>query len=403
MSDKEAFHIKPPTPKPTHINKTVIVLLVGLAALVFSVVLITAFRAPSHHSHTKNAWHDNNTPEKSAVIEQLPNDYQHISPQPSGDSAAMRAMRAQQAALAKQLAALQEKLQHQPVHSQADKQAATSVMFFPGIQPPSKKIKTSNTAAASDKKDKASDEGKHSKHTRVNRYVQQNMQKQKLAFLQESDDEDTKNIYNTHHLETPLSPDEIQAGTIIPAILITAVNTSLPGEIVSQVNEDLYDTVTGNTLLIPKGSRLVGQYDSQVAYGQTRVLIVFKRIIMPNGESILLSNAQGTDLFGQSGMQGSVNNHWGRVMGAAVLSSVLSLGTGAVSDNSYGNDNNFYRSSGQGAAIGVASNVSQVGQQLTDRAINIQPTLVIPAGYAFNIIVNKDMVLTPYLNALASA
>jgi type IV secretion system protein VirB10 len=129
-----------------------------------------------------------------------------------------------------------------------------------------------------------------------------------------------------------------------------------------------------------------------------RALIVFNRIVRPDGTSILLSKFTGADVQGEAGMQGSVDNHWSRVLGAATLSTILSMGAGIASDGERYKDSDgvWQRSSKQNALLGAAGGISQVGQTLTNRAIDIQPTLNIPAGYEFNVIVNKDMIMTPY-------
>ncbi len=225
-------------------------------------------------------------------------------------------------------------------------------------------------------------------------YEKQNMQNQKLAFLQSSAKDDNA-IYDQHRLVKPVSPYEVQAGTIIPSLLLTAINSSLPGTAVAQIKQDVYDTVSGHFLLIPKGSRIIGHYDSKIAYGQTRILIVFTRIIMPNGNSIQLSRFSGSDLNGAAGLDANINNHWLRILSAASISTILSLGTG-IAGGEFRYDNTLYPSYAQNALYGAANSISSTGQQLAGRAMNIQPTLTIAPGFQFNVIVNKDMILTPY-------
>ena len=224
-------------------------------------------------------------------------------------------------------------------------------------------------------------------------FESQNMQSQKINFLQEENTSD--GVYNTHGLIKPASKYEVQAGTIIPAVVITAINTSLPGVVIAQVTQNVYDTVTGKYLLIPKGSKVIGKYDSRIAYGQTRILIAFNRIIMPNGNSIQLNNFNGSDLAGTAGFNGNVNNHWMRVLGSATISTLLSVGTG-IASNSYYNNNNYYPSPMQNALSAAGGSMASTGQQLAGKAMNIQPTITVPAGFEFNVIVNKDMVLEPY-------
>lgn len=149
-----------------------------------------------------------------------------------------------------------------------------------------------------------------------------NRQERKEAFLGE--DVDTV-IYNPHRLQEPVSPYQVMAGTIIPASLITGLNSDLPGQVIAQVTEHVYDTPTGQHLLIPQGSKLLGRYDSVVAYGQSRALVVWSRIIMPDGTSITIDNLPAVDMSGYAGLEDKVDHHSWQLFKAAILSSVLSV------------------------------------------------------------------------------
>jgi len=154
----------------------------------------------------------------------------------------------------------------------------------------------------------------------------QNMQDRKTAFLNASTDRKT---VSDDHLEAKASPYVVQAGTVIPAALITGIRSDLPGQITAQVTEAVYDTPTGKYLLIPQGAKLIGQYDSSVAFGQSRVLLVWTRIIMPDVASIVLERQPGADTGGYAGLEDQVDNHWGMLFKAAVLSTLLSVGAEA--------------------------------------------------------------------------
>jgi type IV secretion system protein VirB10 len=194
-------------------------------------------------------------------------------------------------------------------------------------------------------------------------------------------------------LRAPLSPWEVKAGSIIPAALITAINSDLPGEIVAQVTEAVYDHATGRTVLIPQGSRLIGVYDAQVVYGQQRALIAWTRLIMPDGRSINIGSMSGSDLSGAAGLQDQVDGHFGQLARGIFLSSVFSVGAASAQDAGS-------RSSGElvinSAAAGAANSAQQVGQQITQRDLSRQPTLKIRAGFPLTVLVNKDMSLAPY-------
>ncbi|HTX51687.1 MAG TPA: TrbI/VirB10 family protein [Caulobacteraceae bacterium] len=191
----------------------------------------------------------------------------------------------------------------------------------------------------------------------------------------------------------PVSPWEVKAGTVIPAALITAINSDLPGEIIAQVTEPVYDHVTGRTVLIPQGARLIGQYDSQIAYGQERALIAWNRIVMPNGRSINIGAMEGADLTGASGLHDRVDGHFWQLARGIVLSTVFSAGAASAQDASTRSSGGFVLNS---AGSGVSTEATQVGQEITTRDLNRQPTLTVRAGWPLRVLVNKDMILAPY-------
>lgn len=214
----------------------------------------------------------------------------------------------------------------------------------------------------------------------------QNMQDRKLAFVNAAVDRRTVSL---DRVQEKASPYVVQAGTVIPAALITGIKSDLPGTITAQVTEHVYDTPTGKHLLIPQGARLIGQYDSQVAFGQSRVLLVWNRIIMPNGTSIVLERQQGADAEGYSGIEDDVDYHWGQLFRAAILSTLLGVGTEIGASN---NENEIARAIRQSSQ----DTASDVGRQLIRRQLNIQPTLTIRPGFPVRVIVNRDLILQPY-------
>jgi type IV secretion system protein VirB10 len=214
----------------------------------------------------------------------------------------------------------------------------------------------------------------------------QNMQDQKLAFLNGPSDAPT---VSSNRLTPAASPDIIQAGTVIPAALITGIESDLPGQITAQVTENVYDSPTGQYLLIPQGARLIGEYNSEVAYAQTRVQLIWTRLIMPDGASIVLDNQPGADTQGYSGLQDGVNNHWGALFEAALFSTFLSVGAEAGTSNQ---ENNLI----QAIRSGASDSFNQAGQQLVERELNIQPTLTIRPGFPVRVIVTRDFVLASY-------
>ena len=214
----------------------------------------------------------------------------------------------------------------------------------------------------------------------------QNMQNRKTAFLNASTD---KRTISPDRLDAAASPYVVQAGTVIPAALITGIRSDLPGQITAQVTEAVYDSPSGKYLLIPQGAKLIGQYDSSVAFGQSRILLVWTRIIMPDGNSIVLERQPGADAEGYAGLEDEVDNHWGMLFKAAVLSTLLSVGAEAGTSQ---DENNLV----QAIRSGASNSISQTGQQIVQRQLNIQPTLTIRPGFPVRVIVTRDLVLAPY-------
>lgn len=217
----------------------------------------------------------------------------------------------------------------------------------------------------------------------------QNGQERKLLFVNVPVDRRTT---APDRLSRPASPFVIQAGTIVPAALITGIRSDLPGQVTAQVTENIFDTPTGRIKLVPQGARLVGLYDSQVSFGQSRVLLVWTRLIMPNGRSIVLERQPGTDVAGYSGLEDQVDNHWKELLGAAALSTLLEVG----SELGAGADNESNSAVLQALRLGTANSVNQTGQQVVRRNLNIQPTLTIRPGFPMRVIVNRDVILEPY-------
>jgi type IV secretion system protein VirB10 len=218
----------------------------------------------------------------------------------------------------------------------------------------------------------------------------QNGQDRKLAFINASVDRRTT---SPDRLARPASPYVVQAGTVIPAALITGIRSDLPGQITAQVTENVFDTPTGRLFLIPQGARLIGVYDSQVAFGQSRVLLVWTRLILPNGRSIVLERQPGADTGGYAGLEDQVDNHWIELFKAAALSTMLGVGTQLGSGSDTGSNNSDII---QALRRGAGDTLNQTGQQVVRRNLNIQPTLTIRPGFPVRVIVNRDLVLEPY-------
>ena len=215
-------------------------------------------------------------------------------------------------------------------------------------------------------------------------------QTRKLAFLKAGPE---KEIYNPHAQQTPVSPYQLMAGTIIAASLVTGLNSDLPGFVIAQVTEHVYDSVSGRFLLIPQGSRLVGRYDSVIAHGQQRALLVWQRIIRPDGSSIQIDNLPATDTAGYAGLQDGVDLHTWQLLKGIGLATVLGVGT-SLAFGPTTNDSDLVRALRE--STGQTTN--RAGQRLIERELNVQPTLTVRPGWPLRIIVHKDIILTPYRN-----
>jgi type IV secretion system protein TrbI len=217
-----------------------------------------------------------------------------------------------------------------------------------------------------------------------------NLQERKNDFLARAGVSDAE--YLEKAVSLPRSPFEVKAGTVIPTVLITGINSDLPGQVVAQVRENVYDTVTGNHLLIPQGSRLLAAYDSMVAWGQERVLVCWNRLIRPDGSSITLGCMPGVDLAGYAGFADEVDNHWWRIISGAAFSSLLA----ATAQRSQGDVTGFQPTFPQVWASGAAGQINQTGQQVTQKNLQIQPTITVRPGFSVNVLVTKDLVIAPY-------
>ena len=225
-------------------------------------------------------------------------------------------------------------------------------------------------------------------------YREQNAQSEKGQFQQsgEAPEEDYLKTTRT----PPLSPWVVQSGTVIPAALPHRLVSDLPGDLIAEVARDVYDSPTQKYVMIPAGSRLVGEYNSSVMYGQNRVQIVWTAIYFPDGSFIDLDRMPSHAADGAVGLKDQVDNHWKRVIGGVALSSVLAAGL-QISQNRTNGSVLTYPSAGQEAAAAIGTQAAQLGEQITNRYLNIQPTLRIRPGEIFSVSVKKDMVFPgPY-------
>ena len=212
-------------------------------------------------------------------------------------------------------------------------------------------------------------------------------------------DPNSLNTYNGYrdrwklntHLEPPTTPYILRTGAVIPALLLSAMNAELPGTVTAQVSQDVYDTPTGNYLLIPQGARLVGEYSNAIQYGQARIFVAWQRIIYPDGSALDIGAMPGADQQGEAGFNDQVDNHFLRIFGSAILMSAVTAATNwATNHNQVGfNSNGYSASSAISEAVG--QQLGQATAHLLEKNLSIAPTLVVRPAYRFNIVVTKDL------------
>ena len=391
------------------LNKKLIVALACIVFVIFMGIIINALSTPVQAPKVSIPTATNAANAQSATpLANLPPNYgaadqiNTIMMRGVGGPAMQKllnTLQSQQTQLQTQLAALKTQGGQ---NNQFSTQASNSSIFFAGGAP-----STQNTAAAAAPAVAAKPTDSDSSDTSKDDYAQQNMQGQKLDFITS---QPNKNIYNTNTVQYPASPYILQAGSVIPGVLQTTISTDLPGVITAVVSQDVFDSITGKYLLIPRGSRLIGEYNSTVSYGQTQVQAKFTRLIRPDGTSIILPNQPGINGVGTSGLSDEVDNHWAKIIGAGVLAAIFNI-PGIIATNQMNNSTtysgggyplpttvsqNLGISAGAGALQGVGQSASNVGNAIASKSLNIQPTLIVNSGYQFAIMVTKDIVLPPY-------
>ena len=375
---KQELRLRPERPPVTRLSRTVLMSLATLAALTVSGALIWALFQNGAHSKAAEELHTTDSKQPPDELAALPRDYTVVKPAPQLGHPIL-------ADLAPSTVSAQA---NEPVAppddhlAQEDEAARTSHLFFSSTTGSDRPTTVKSPAATSDEGSATAVSGAEP----VDPVAALSMQRQKQAFLKAPTDHST---VSPDRLESPASRYVVQAGSVIPAALITGIRSDLPGQVTGQVTEHVYDSPTGRYLLIPQGSKLIGLYDSQVAFGQNRVLLVWTRLILPNGRSIVLERQTGADAEGFAGLQDEVDNHWGQLFMGAALSTLLGIGSqlGATNDDD---------AIAQAIRQGSSNSTSQIGQQLVGRNMNIQPTLTIRPGFPVRVIVNKDLVLAPY-------
>ena len=370
-----SFRLRPERPRVTRLSRKVLIGGTALALTLISAAVFLALQTREKRAPASDELYSTDHHNVADKLASLPKDYGSIPPDvprlgpplPGDLGRPIVAAQAQTGPLA--VDAEQQRASQDSEAARTSKVFATTVTRPPG-QAASAETSPTGTTSSDDA-------------------FAQNGQDRKLAFVNGSVDRRTT---SPDRLTKPASPFVIQAGTIIPAALITGIRSDLPGQITAQVTENIFDTPTGRTRLVPQGARLIGLYDSRVSFGQSRVLLVWTRLIMPNGRSIVLERQPGADVAGYSGLEDEVDNHWKELLGAAALSTLLGVGSELGAGADTGSNTAVLQALRQGAA----NSLNQTGQQVVRRNLNIQPTLTIRPGFPVRVIVNRDLVLEPY-------
>jgi type IV secretion system protein VirB10 len=221
-------------------------------------------------------------------------------------------------------------------------------------------------------------------------YAQANAQNAKRDFLNQVPIPDD---YLKYGRADAISPYEVKAGTVIPANMVSGINSDLPGLLLAQVSENIYDSATGSFLLIPQGAKLIGTYDNGVTFGQSRILVGWQRIIYPDGSSLDLGRMPGADESGYAGLKDKVDNHLVRLFSQALLLSIFSAGVQLGQPQSASGNN---INSSQIVAAAIAQQMGELGTEIVRRNMDIAPTLEVRPGLSFNVMVTKDMVVRPW-------
>jgi type IV secretion system protein TrbI len=371
----QALRLGAERPRITRLSRKVLAGGTALALLLISGAVLWALRSNQPHNPSPDELYSTDHHTIADGLTTLPRDYAGIAhdipqigqPLPGGLARPISSTEGQSAPIG--LDAEQQRANQETEAARTSKVFASTTA--PVAQPQSSKETSTNATSSSDET------------------FTQNGQDRKLLFVNAPVD---RRAVAPDRISRPASPFVVQAGTIIPAALITGIRSDLPGQITAQVTEAVYDTPTGRAKLIPQGSRLIGIYDSQIAFGQSRLLLVWTRLIMPNGRSIVLERQQGTDAGGYSGLEDEVDNHWVELFKAALLSTILGVGAELGSGADSGSNTDII----QALRLSAANSLNQTGQQVVRRNLNIQPTLTIRPGFPVRVTVNRDLVLEPY-------
>lgn len=398
--DPERMALRAPPPRVMRLNRRVIVVIAGGLAAAVLLATLWSLRAPNRHADAGQGERFNvDRIARSEQLAQLPSDYEGVSvpalgaPLPGDLGTPM--LRAgvplqhgdafHDVALARNTGAVDDELAaaRSPLFFQTQGRGPASAMAAVGEEDPK------DAGAVMPFDGLVAALGGLNAGTAT-----QEVHDPKEAFMARGDSGVTR---SAAVVQAPASPYQVMAGTVIPAALVTGINSDLPGQVIASVTEDVRDTATGAHLLIPQGSRLIGRYDSKIAFGQRRVLLVWTRLILPDASSIALDALPGVDPAGYAGLEDGVDWHWKRILGGAAVSTLLGIGAELAAADARTDEGRVVVAGRDGAQ----DTINQVGQAITQRNLDIQPTLTVRPGFPMRVMVNRDLVLRPYATPAA--
>jgi type IV secretion system protein VirB10 len=360
--------------------------IVGLAAAGVGGLTIIAWSALGHHPHIRMAQSDDLSQpaiQRSAALAGLPSTYgavPKLGPPLPGDLG--KPILERQSMTPTTVETEQERAAESARMQQAD-QARSARESSLLVRAGTSITALASTVPAADAN--ASPSTSSSRSASLDPITDPNAQQQKLEFVDAARADDP---VNPHRLTAAPSPYLLSAGSVIAASLITGLRSDLPGMVTAQVTESVYDSPTGRTLLVPQGARLIGKYDSIVAFGQKRALVVWQRLIEPDGTSIELDNMPATDPAGYAGLEDKVDFHTWQLLKGVAISTLLGIGAD-LQFSGNGGLIEAIRQSGQ-------QNVSRAGDELTAKALDIQPTLTIRPSAPVRLVIDRDLILAPW-------
>lgn len=388
---KDILQTKPPKAKT--LNRKFIFMLLVIAAVLLFVALSSLFETPKKTSASNTLADQKLVDNNPALISQLPSSYadmKKMSKYVAGDkSDNTDKLSAEISSLRKELEALKKSKSTKSTVASKTSATTKSVASYNASAAKSSIFVKDGAPSTATNTPVSKLSSFNTSKTKAGTSADDSSLSSQLGFLSNDVNGATSTVTYSQ------SPYTLTPGTVVPAMLQTKVISSLPGNVVARVRRNVYDSLTGRHLLIPQGTILFGLYNSSVIFGQSQLQMVFTQMMRPDGATITLQNEQGIDSQGVAGLSDILNNHWGTVIGAAVLTTLFDLPSALVANNSDYNTSGstVYLSTGTDS---IGSGISQVGDQIVSRSLQVTPTVTLESGKMFNVMVSSTVEIPPY-------